>query len=386
MTSARWHALRDGLVAFRRPVLGADKRLSARLSEGPKIRTAAARAFTLLLALLLAHPAHSQGFAGLGQTAEGFAIPRPDRPFAFPIDHGAHPDYRIEWWYVTANLETASGEPRGIQWTLFRSALEPRRGEGWESPQIWMGHAALTMPATHRYAELFARDGIGQAGVEPQPFAAWIDDWEMAGPTLSDVTLRANGEDFSYDLQLSATGPFVPQGERGYSVKSQDGQASYYYSQPFYEVTGTITLDGVTEEVTGTAWLDREWSSQLLSEDQTGWDWFSLNLDDGTRVMAFQLRGARGAYNSGTWIRPDGTPRPLPPEALRFTPLEMAEVAGRDVPVRWRVEIPEEGLDVEVDALNPQSWMGTLFSYWEGPVRIEGSHAGRGYLEMTGYE
>ena len=179
----------------------------------------------------------------------------------------------------------------------------------------------------------------------------------------------------------------MPQGVEGYSVKSPAGQASHYYSQPFYTAEGILTLEGREIAVTGQAWLDREWSSQPLAENQDGWDWFSLALDSGERVMTFRLRDiAGGVFHSGTWISRDGRPTPLGSDEITLTPLSVTEVAGRDVPVTWRVQIPERGLDVLTDPLNAQAWMGTSFPYWEGPIRIRGSHSGRGYLEMTGYE
>lgn len=343
--------------------------------------------------LLTTGQALSQGFAGLGTDAEGFAVPAPDPQFAFPADHGPHPAYRIEWWYLTATLTGADGRDYGIQWTLFRSALQPEEAEGWDAAQLWMGHAGLTTEDAHFYAERLGRGGVGQAGVTPDPFEAWIDDWAMisTAPTgadaLSALELTARGADFSYDLDLRATGPLVFHGDEGYSVKSADGQASYYYSQPFYEVSGRLTLPDGPTEVTGSAWLDREWSSQPLSADQNGWDWFSLQFADGARLMGFGLRSAtRPTYTSVTWIGPDGSATAYPDGALRLTPLRTESVSGRDVPVEWRVELAARDIDVETVALNPQSWMGTSFPYWEGPIRFSGSHEGRGYLEMTGYE
>jgi predicted secreted hydrolase len=343
----------------------------------------------LLTCLLIATPALPQGFAGLGTQAEGFSIPRPDRALVFPEDHGAHPEYRIEWWYLTATLTGADGQDYGAQWTLFRSALAPETRAGFADPQIWMGHAGLTTATQHFSAERFARGGVGQAGVVATPFEAWIDDWFMrstatTGDPLDALSLRATGTDFSYDLTLTALGPLVLQGHEGYSVKSFDGQASYYYSQPFYSVEGLLDLPDGPVQVTGQAWLDREWSSQPLSSDQSGWDWVSLSFDDGHRMMGFQLRG-REVFTAGTWITPDGHATPLPAGAVRFTPLAFARVAGRDVPVRWQIDWAEGGVSITTAPLNPQSWMDLSVSYWEGPLRFSGTHSGRGYLEMTGY-
>jgi predicted secreted hydrolase len=347
----------------------------------------------LSILVLLAGPAMGQGFAGLGTDAEGFAVPRPDPVFDFPADHGAHPAYRIEWWYLTATLTGEDGADYGIQWTLFRSALAPREAPGWETPQLWMGHAGLTSAARHFSAERLGRGGVGQAGVRIDPFEAWIDDWSMrsvAGPSedaLSALSLSARGGDFAYDLALRATGPLVFHGDDGFSVKSAAEQASYYYSQPFYEVTGTLSLPGGDVAVTGNAWLDREWSSQPLSETQEGWDWFSLQFEDGARLMGFGLRDREGeSFTSATWIAPDGTETAYGDGALRLTPRAATEVAGREIPTEWRVELPARGVDVTTRPLNAQSWMDTSFAYWEGPIRFEGSHSGRGYLEMTGYD
>lgn len=337
--------------------------------------------------LLLPVPAMAQGFAGLGTDADGFAMPRPDPVFNFPADHAAHPDYRIEWWYLTANLEGPDGTPYGLQWTLFRSALAPGDKAGWQSPQVWFAHAAVTSKTAHHVAERFARGGIGQAGVEAAPFDAWIDDWQMAGDTVDHMTLSAAGESFTYEMSLQAKGPLVFHGRDGYSVKSAQGQASYYYSQPFFEIEGMLTLPGGQVPVTGEAWLDREWSSQPLAEDQTGWDWFSLSFTTGEKLMGFRLRQKDGIYfTSGTWIMPDGKTEALEYGAFQAEPLATTSVAGRSVPTRWRVTVPGRGVNVTVSALNPLAWMDVSVPYWEGPVSLSGSHDGRGYLEMTGYE
>ncbi len=347
------------------------------------------RVWAVLFILTAARVSLAQGFAGLGTDAEEFSVPTRGVPFEFPADHGAHPTYRIEWWYLTAALSGNDGRPYGVQWTLFRSALKPRDGAGWRTPQLWMGHAALTTPDMHLFDERIARGGIGQAGVTPDPFRAWIDDWQMIGRPgegLSDLAIMARGDGFSYDLTLRAATPLVLHGEDGYSVKSAQGQSSYYYSQPGYEVSGTLTLPGGSVEVTGQGWLDREWSSQPLSENQTGWDWFSLSFESGARMMGFRLRDDDKGYTSATWIFADGSSQSLQDGALHLEPLEISQVEDRAIPTRWKVSLPEHDVDIEVSAVNPQSWMGTSFPYWEGPVTVTGSHSGRGYLEMTGYE
>jgi predicted secreted hydrolase len=343
-----------------------------------------------LVCLVFAAGARAQGFAGLGTDAQGFAVPEKGRPLMFPRDHGPHPDYRIEWWYVTANMEAADGRRFGAQWTLFRSALRPGNGETWADPQIWIGHAALTTKERHYVAEKLGRGGVGQAGVTLSPFEAFIDDWRItqrgaAGDPLDKVEVQAAGDGFSYALTLEAGGPLALQGEAGYSVKSAAGQASYYYSQPFYGIHGTIVVDGTPVQVTGKAWLDREWSSQPLASDQTGWDWFSLHLATGEKVMAFRLRDGGEGYTSANWIFPNGRTEPLPSGSVLFEPLRTARVSERDIPVAWRLKIPAKGLDITTEPLNEQSWMATSTPYWEGPISFKGSTTGVGYLEMTGY-
>ena len=342
--------------------------------------------------LCMVGAAFGQGFAGLDQKTEGFSLPLAGKALVYPKDHGAHPDYRVEWWYVTANLRGADGTDYGAQWTLFRTSLAPGGGTGWSTPQLWMGHAAVTTGTQHFVAERLARGGIGQAGVGLEPFSAWIDSWQLAGKVaanadaISRLDMTASGPDFSYALQLNAKGPVVLQGLNGYSVKSAQGQASYYYSQPSYDVSGTLNLPGGTVQVTGKAWLDHEWSSQPLAPGQTGWDWFSLHFDSGEKLMGFRLRDAGAGFTSATWIAADGRPEAQSPGSLTVTPLKTESVAGRTLPTRWRIELPAHGIDVTTTALNPNAWMATQIPYWEGPVRFKGSKSGEGYVEMTGYE
>jgi predicted secreted hydrolase len=346
------------------------------------------------LALALGRRAASaQGFAGLGMSGSGFAPVVPGRIFVFPADHGPHPEFRIEWWYVTANLTDATGTAYGAQWTLFRQAMAPGAPqEGWANQQIWMGHAAVTRADAHRYSETFARGGVGQAGVETKPLLAWIDSWEMRGSeqtrddTLAPLELKASGADFAYALRLDADHPLVLQGDAGYSRKSERGQASYYFSQPYFTVTGRITIDDKPADVTGKAWMDREWSSQPLASDQTGWDWFSLHLNSGEKLMLFRLRQTDGNnYCSGNWISPEGKIQQISSADISMTPKNLTEVEGRKIPVAWNIAIAPLALAIECLPLNPRSWMGTSFPYWEGPISFRGSHDGSGYLEMTGY-
>lgn len=346
-----------------------------------------ARCLILVLSWIMAQGAAAQGFGGLGSAADGFAIPDPSYEMVFPKDHGPHPDFRIEWWYLTANLTGQDGASYGVQWTLFRSAFAPGSQRGWTSPQIWFSHAAATSANAHYVAERVARGGIGQAGVRAQPFEAWIDDWHLYGADFDTLKVTAQGDDFSYDLDLKTNSPLVLHGKNGYSVKSGQGQASHYYSQPAYDVSGQLELPSGTIKVTGHAWLDREWSSQPLASDQEGWDWFSITLDDGQRLMAFQLRSdGREPYTSATWIAADGAIRTYGDGQAAMVPIALSDVAGKTIPTGWHLILPDQGLDLNIKALNPYAWMEVSLPYWEGPVLVEGSHTGVGYLEMTGYQ
>src|SRR5512136_927400 len=260
------------------------------------------KAMALLLSLLPA-VAQAQGYAGMGAPAPGFETPKPGTPIVFPKDHGPHPSFRTEWWYLTANLHGADDQSYGIQWTLFRHALEPGSGAGWDDRNVFMAHAAATSATTHVFAETASRAGVGQAEVEAAPFRAFIDDWtfEAQDEAFTKARVVAKAPRFSYDLALMRNGPFVLQGEAGYSRNLDEGQSSHYYSEPFFSVDGTLSLDGHETKVTGRAWMDREWSSQSLAPDQKGWDWFALHLSSGEQLMLYRFRGAQDR-RSGNWI------------------------------------------------------------------------------------
>ncbi|KTC48906.1 iron ABC transporter permease [Pseudomonas fluorescens ABAC62] len=343
----------------------------------------------LLLCACDKSPAPQQSFAGLGSDAAEFAQVVPGKLFSFPEDHGPHDGFRIEWWYVTANLKDAQGNVFGVQWTLFRNALKAGPTQaGWQDSTVWLGHAAVTSASRHYAAERLARGGVGQAGAQSVPFNAWIDDWNFAtrpgaSAALADMQLKASGKQFAYDLRLTSSRPLILQGDNGYSRKSDQGQASYYYSQPFFTANGSVSLNGTTYQVSGPAWLDREWSSQPLGANQTGWDWFSLHLDNGEQLMLFRVRQQEGgSYLTGTWIDPQGRTETLHNADIQLTPLQNTAIDGRNIPTRWSLKIPRKRVDITTEAVNPNAWMNLSIPYWEGPVRFEG---GVGYLEMTGY-
>nr|WP_246744966.1 lipocalin-like domain-containing protein [Methylocystis sp. Sn-Cys] len=351
-------------------------------------RSTATRKILALLFAFLPASAMAQSYSGLGDAAPGFDMPKRGTPIVFPKDHGAHPRFRTEWWYLTANLHGADGAAYGMQWTLFRFGLEPPRqqNEGWDDRNVWMAHAAVTSANEHLFAETRSRGGVGTAGVEADPFKAYIDDWsfEAEGVDFGKARAFARGPEFSYSLDLTRGGPFVLQGDAGFSQKAETGQASHYYSQPFFSVGGTLKLHGRDIAVTGRAWMDREWSSQTLAPDQKGWDWFSLHLTNGDALMLFRFRGPRD-YVSGNWISADGATKQLAADDISLTPLAQTAIGAHSLPTRWRVQVKSRGLDIETTPLNPKSWMGGNWAYWEGPISFQGSQAGEGYLEMTGY-
>ncbi|UYG07611.1 lipocalin-like domain-containing protein [Halomonas sp. M4R1S46] len=352
------------------------------------------------------------GFAGLGADAGGFTPVAPEASLRFPEDHGPHPGTRLEWWYLTANLRDAEGTPLGIQWTLFRRALRPPSAPAagaWAADQLWMAHVAVSRGADHRVAERFAR-GAGQggdaearqAGVTAAPFRAWLDDWRLesrvaagAGDALDRLVVSAEagqGEAaFGYRLSLDAEGPLVRHGKPAFGEGSAEATGPIYLSQPFYRVTGTVTLGDERLTVSGRAWLDREWGNRLMAPWHRGWDWFSLHLASGHKLMVYQLRGEAASDTTlfGTWIAADGETRALDGEALTLVPLATRSVAGRELPLRWRLTLPAQGLDLEVSARHPNRWMATSVPYWEGAVTVRdrdgGAARGEGYLEMTGY-
>ena len=331
--------------------------------------------------------------AGYSAIASGrqneFNTADPSYQITFPRDHGLHKNFRIEWWYFTANLKSESIDSLGIQWTLFKSNLKsdsrknPERLNG-----FWMAHSALTTETLHYSDERFAREKSGQAGVTLNPFKAWIDNWSVTGDDkLENIKLESSSVDFSFSLKLSTKRSPVLQGDKGFSKKSEQRAASHYYSQPFYSVQGWVILDGKRHVVKGVGWLDREWSSNLLNENQIGWDWFSLHLDNGEKVMLFKVRHNNGAhFLSGSWINKDGTKKSLGSSDFQLQETAYSTVRGKKVPTKWKISIfGRDPLTINTEAVNVNSWMETSFPYWEGPISISGDLSGVGYLEMTGY-
>lgn len=349
-------------------------------------------------------PGHDADFAVLAQAADGYAAARPGRSLEFPRDHGPHPDYRIEWWYLTANLSADDGQTYGAQWTLFRTAVRPpgsfQAANDWQSAQVFMAHFALTGPDEHHAFQRYSRGGAlaadTRSGVVAEPFAAWMDDWklESTGSGFVPLEVTARHDNHAMRLLLQSDKPLVLQGEEGFSQKHPGGGGSYYYSHPFLEASGELTIDGQKISVQGKAWLDREWSSQFMQPDQSGWDWFSVHLDSGEKLMLFRLRGdspagtANADFLHGVLIQPNGNKFTLDPAQIDLQVLKKERVAGRSLPLHWQIHLPGIDRNFTVRALHPDQWMDVDFPYWEGVVTASGEgpgNNGMGYLELTGY-
>jgi predicted secreted hydrolase len=345
------------------------------------------RAFLLALAALPA-----------GALAEpAFAPVRRGRPLVFPADFGAHPEFRTEWWYATGWLQQPDGRPLGFQVTFFRvrTGIGEDNASAFAPRQIMMAHAALADPAHSRlrHAERAARAGFGHATYATDQTNVRIGDWRLAqeGPAYR---AEVGGDEFAYDLTLRPAGPPMLNGEAGFSAKDRDPKhASHYYSRPQLAVAGTVRIGHKEQSVSGRAWLDHEWSSELLASGSTGWDWIGINLADGGALMAFRLRDANGTANwaAATLRHPDGRQETLPASAISFTPLRhwRSPRTALSYPVDWRLTIGQRSflLIPLMDDQELDSRRSTGAIYWEGAVRLsaDGREVGRGYLEMTGY-
>ncbi|WP_166269438.1 lipocalin-like domain-containing protein [Marinobacter caseinilyticus] len=334
-------------------------------------------------------------FAGLGDIAEeGFRQPSPRDGIELPRDMGPHPDYRIEWWYLTANLTTAEGTPMGLQWTQFRRGLQPPTANDpgtvdhhWPLDTIWMSHAAVSFDGRHVFEERLARGGIGQTGATAEPFHVWLDDWQLSEGQNGhwELSAGAGAGDWHYTLRIRPQRPIVRHGQNGFSAKSVDGQGSMYFSFVDLAIDGTVTIDGQTLAVSGQGWFDREWSSQLLKAEEGGWDWLALHLGNGDKVMAFRLGQEDQPFRSATWVAANGEVETLSANQFTLEPLHRRKTSAGTVPDQWRLTIPSKNIVVAVTVPPGNYWNDGVFPYWESPVAVSGSHRGTGYLEMTGY-
>jgi predicted secreted hydrolase len=339
-----------------------------------------------------------------GRPAPGFARAMAPIAFSFPEDHGPHPEFRSEWWYFTGNLAAVNGRHFGFQLTFFRVALSPDaapRASAWATNQAWMAHFALTDSEAGRFhaAERLGRGALGIAGAEASPFRVWVDDWQATGRAPEDafpLRLRASDGDVAVELELSPMKPLVLQGDRGWDRKGPEpGNSSYYYAHTRLAAEGSVRTRDARFEVTGTAWMDREWSTSALGPDLAGWDWLSLQLSDGRDLMLYRLRrkdGSADAFSKGALILPDGTRIALSVREFEIEPRRWWTSPATQVryPVAWSIEIPSQGLSLDVTPRLDGQEIDLSVRYWEGAVHADGraggeTVTGRGYLELAGY-
>ena len=334
----------------------------------------------------------------------GFAMAMELRTFVFPRDHGPHPEFRNEWWYMTGNLDATDGRRFGFELTFFRFALAPELPESesaWRTNQVYVAHLALTDADGQQFfvAERFSRGALGLAGARSSPLRVWIDDWEIAATDVDAETenwrLQASDDDFALSLQLVAGKAPVLNGVNGLSQKSAEaGNASYYYSITRWQTDGQVRLGNDEFTVSGLSWLDREWSSSALASDQQGWDWFALQLSDGSELMFYRLRktdGSQDVFSGGTWVTSDGTSRHISGDRISISATKTwSSPEGGTYPSSWEIRFPESGLALEVVPVMDDQELFTTVRYWEGAVDVTGTRddieiTGRGYVELTGY-
>lgn len=368
--------------------------------------------------------------AATAPSADNYSQALGPRRFDFPADHGPHPEFRDEWWYVTGNLWGPEGHRYGFQLTFFRRALQPGLS-ALDRGQTYMAHFALTdvEGGGFVHAERFGQPFAGIAGSGSA--AVWLDDWRLEFQQ-GEWQLAARHGRWALRLELVPSGAPVLQGEAGLSRKNAlPGNASYYYSQPRLQARGTLEREALRPDVTspaskpgrcvaegvrpapgaaagaklcgaagsdpvllrvrGQAWLDREWGSSELAPEQQGWDWFALQLEDGRALMLYQLRkqdGTASPFSAGTLVKADGGIVHLQHSHFSLSPeMHWRSPDGASIPVRWHLEIPAHGIDWQVTAVQPDQYLRGLFSYWEGAVDVVAADTriGVGYLEMTGY-
>ena len=362
-------------------------------------------------AIASAAPLPAQLRSGAGVAPAGFAQALAPWIFAFPRDHGPHPQFRQEWWYVSGNLDAASGERVGFELTFFRFALQPAAApaaaSAWRTREIYMAHFAITdvQRRRFRFAQKLSRAALGLAGAQAAPLHVWIDDWSLEeaagaqggaqGVSAAPWRLRAAQPGYELELTLQAQAPPVLNGEAGLSRKSgEPGDATYYYSIPRLTVHGRLVREGHAVGVQGLAWLDREWGSGGLSAREVGWDWFALQLNDGTALMFYALRDrddARDPHSAGTWVEAAGRSRPLSNEEVSIEVTDhWSNAQGTRYPALWRLRVPALALEVSVRPVLADQELRTTPDYWEGAVDVSAARAGRsiagrGYVELVGY-
>lgn len=340
---------------------------------------------------------------------EGWKRALPGKTYTFPRDHFDHPDFKTEWWYFTGHLREQGGDGRefGFQVTFFRQGIRPpgeraEVGSRYVRDHFYFGHFAVSDLTDKRffYTQEISRGAYDEAGTVSEGTVGdrivWLNDWSLTlqgKDSFRSVTTNAK-DGVTLDLNLMPQKPFVFHGKDGASQKAAGvGNASHYYSCSRMLPSGTLTIDGKAVSVTGEAWLDREWATNQLAEDQVGWDWFSLQMKDGSELMIYQLRkkdGSADSVSSGTWIAADGASTHLTSKDFTLSPQDSgvwkSEDSGADYPLRWQITVPSLGIDImSSEIMQEQELYLPPLTYWEGAVKVTGTHQGQGYMELTGY-
>jgi predicted secreted hydrolase len=338
------------------------------------------------------------------ETESGFAAVDGSRSLTFPRDFGAHEDFRTEWWYYTGNLQTNEGRHFGFELTIFRVGLLPPAtplpaDSKWYSRSLYFAHFAITDIADNRFYafERYSRPGPGLAGAQGNPYRVWLEDWNISERAPSVYHLQAEQGDIALDLNLTDEMGIVLHGENGFTRGGKNiTNAAYYYSQPRLRADGVVQVNSVRYPVSGLAWKDHEFSSGVLDKNQMGWDWFSLQFEDGTALMLYQLRertGAISASSSGTFITARGVPQTIQAEEFKIQVLDEWRSPHTKAlyPSAWKIQLKKPDCSLEI-----RPWMADqelnfpAVSYWEGAVHFEGTcngvpARGNGYVELTGY-
>jgi predicted secreted hydrolase len=338
--------------------------------------------------------------------ASGFTyqLALPGRKLTFPADHYSHPDFKTEWWYYTGHLETESGKRYGYQVTFFRFGVRDRQKEVKEKPlftELYMAHFALSDTAEKKFIfrERINRGYGDRAGAATDRYLVWNEDWKVEGDAKNH-SIDVKDREIQLRLSVKSQKRPVLHGQSGLSQKGEgEGRASYYYSLTRMQTEGDLTINGKKEKVRGLSWMDHEFGSNQLAENQVGWDWFSIQLDNQTELMLYLIRhkdGTPDPYSSGTLVKADGTTKHLVLKDFHIEVLDRwkSRKSSANYPMKWKVAIPTEKIELEISpAFVDQELVtnrSTRVTYWEGAAHVRGKFdgkpvEGKGYVEMTGY-
>lgn len=360
---------------------------------------------SLSLLLTLSRPGRGQGEGQRLASGFTYQLALPGRKLTFPADHYSHPDFKTEWWYYTGHLETESGKRYGYQVTFFRFGVRDRQKEMKDKPplftELYMAHFAISDIAAKKFTfrERINRGYNDKAGAATDRFLVWNEDWKVGGDDRNHA-IAVSDRGTQLRLQLRSLKAPVLHGQNGLSQKGEGvGRASYYYSFTRMQTDGELAINGKKEKVHGLTWMDHEFGSNQLRDDQVGWDWFSVQLDNDTELMLYLMRRKDGSvdpYSSGTLVAANGSTKHLKVKEFHIEVLDRWKSAksGANYPMKWKVTIPGEAIELEITPAFAEQELithrSTRVTYWEGAAQIRGKVRGRGvngngYVEMTGY-